>query len=112
MADDRTGGGPVTRPSDAWRADAECARRYPAEWWFPVGDNNDAKSQTSRAKAVCARCPVTRECTHEALRTGVTDGIWGGLTEGELKALRRKIALLRAEERAGGATLHPERTAA
>ena len=37
----------------------------------------------NRAKAICAPCPVLRECRDHALRVQEPSGIWGGLTEDE-----------------------------
>ena len=37
----------------------------------------------NRAKAICATCPVMRECREHALRMEEPSGIWGGLTEDE-----------------------------
>lgn len=38
------------------------------------------------AKAICARCPVRRECLHLALATPETHGVWGGTSEDERAA--------------------------
>ena len=73
-----------TVPSDttgeAWRAGAACVG-YPSEWWFPwetVGKNQPRTP--GRAEAICAECPVKRECAAYARRTNTRDGIWGGKT--------------------------------
>ncbi|MGH3341381.1 MAG: WhiB family transcriptional regulator [Carbonactinosporaceae bacterium] len=39
------------------------------------------------ARSVCARCPVQAECLLLALRTGETDGVWGGLMPAERRVL-------------------------
>ena len=41
----------------------------------------------SRAKQVCAECPVRRECLDYSLRVNERLGIWGGLTEIERRDL-------------------------
>lgn len=41
-----------------------------------------------RAKAVCARCEVRAACLDYAIRQGIADGVWGGLTPSERHALR------------------------
>lgn len=41
------------------------------------------------AKQVCDHCPVRTDCLAEALNDGLDDGIWGGLTAEERRALRR-----------------------
>ncbi|WP_040480192.1 WhiB family transcriptional regulator [Longispora albida] len=42
------------------------------------------------AKRVCAGCPVRFRCLAEALDSGDEYGVWGGMTERERRALRRK----------------------
>jgi WhiB family redox-sensing transcriptional regulator len=39
------------------------------------------------AKAICAQCPVSTQCLDFAIRNDIPDGIWGGLTRKERKAL-------------------------
>ncbi|WP_435813494.1 WhiB family transcriptional regulator [Streptomyces zhihengii] len=57
---------------------------------FPVGHAGSAPVllQTNRAKAVCRRCPVRDQCLAWALTQEEVDGIWGGSTEGERRAMR------------------------
>jgi WhiB family redox-sensing transcriptional regulator len=84
--------GRVSMTDDAapmdWRNQAACLDLDP-ELWFPVGTTGPAVEQTERAKAVCAGCPVTAHCLAWALETGQSDGIWGGKTADERRALRR-----------------------
>lgn len=64
-----------------WESRAACADK-PQDWFFPaVGELHAA------AKAVCARCPVRRECLTFALTNGEQHGVWGGLTPGERQRL-------------------------
>jgi WhiB family transcriptional regulator, redox-sensing transcriptional regulator len=44
------------------------------------------------SQGICAICRVRRECLTFALRTGQLHGIWGGTTEDERAAARRKTA--------------------
>jgi WhiB family redox-sensing transcriptional regulator len=44
--------------------------------------------QIAEAKAVCRRCPVRPDCLTDALER-IPNGIAGGLTEDERRALRR-----------------------
>ena len=49
-----------------------------------------ARGESTRdAKAVCAVCPVRRDCLEFALRLKVAHGVWGGLSERERRNLRR-----------------------
>lgn len=72
---------PLTGPDD-WRSAAACRSADP-ELFFPVSDFGPSLVQATEAKAICARCPVRRQCLAFALRTRQVHGIWGGLTERE-----------------------------
>jgi len=50
-----------------------------------------------QAKAVCRRCPVAEPCIAWALETGQDSGVWGGLSEDERRALKRRGARLRPQ---------------
>jgi WhiB family redox-sensing transcriptional regulator len=52
--------------------------------------------QIEQAKAVCRRCPVIQECLAWALESGQDAGVWGGLSEDERRALKRRNARARA----------------
>ena len=72
-----------------WRAGAACID-VDAELFFPVAETGPVyDAQVARAKAVCAGCPVRRDCLAEAL-TRIPYGIAGGLTERERAELRRR----------------------
>lgn len=72
-----------------WIGSAAC-RRFDAELFFPVGSGPASAHQAARAKAVCAYCPVAKECLAWALRNGKVHGIWGGLDTDERRALNRR----------------------
>jgi WhiB family transcriptional regulator, redox-sensing transcriptional regulator len=72
-----------------WRERASC-RDHDRELFFRIGSAAPALEQFSRAKAVCVRCPVTRQCLSLALDGGQDFGIWGGMTPQERRALRRR----------------------
>lgn len=73
-----------------WRHRAAC-RGYDPEIWFPTAAEGASvfEAQVAEAKSVCAMCPVRFECLTWALESGQDYGVWGGLTEGERRALRR-----------------------
>ena len=56
-----------------WVADAACAGADPALFF------GDPGTDSSEAKAICARCPVRTECLDFAIATHERFGIWGGL---------------------------------
>ena len=75
----------ITEPI-TWRDDAACRERPDVDF-FPFPEDVHA---ISRAKEVCAICPVAEECLVYAIRTRQGDGVWGGHTPKERAKLRRK----------------------
>jgi WhiB family transcriptional regulator, redox-sensing transcriptional regulator len=59
--------------------------------FFPAGkDQADTTlAQVRQAKQVCARCPVRLRCLEYALASGREEGVWGGTSEDERRALVR-----------------------
>ena len=74
-----------------WRHEAACLDSDP-ELFFPIGNTGPALLQIEEAKAVCRRCPVTEQCLNWAVETGQDAGVWGGLSEDERRALKRRNA--------------------
>lgn len=74
-----------------WRHDAVCRDEDP-ELFFPVGNSGPAVLQIAEAKAVCRRCPVASQCLAWALESGQDAGVWGGMSEDERRALKRRRA--------------------
>lgn len=77
-----------------WRHRAACLDEDP-ELFFPVGNTGPALLQIDEAKAVCHRCDVLDTCRRWALDTGQGAGVWGGLSEDERRALKRRNARAR-----------------
>ncbi len=77
-----------------WRHDALCRSEDP-ELFFPIGNSGPALRQIEQAKAICRRCTVVEECLSWALDNGQDAGIWGGLSEDERRALRRRARAAR-----------------
>ncbi len=75
--------------SGGWMLLGACQDEDP-ELFFPVGSRGPAFSQVEAAKAVCGRCAVSLECFAFAVRTGQEDGIWGGTTGEERRAMGRE----------------------
>lgn len=73
-----------------WQARAACRHADP-DVFFPEGTAGPALRAADQAKQVCGRCPVQARCLNWALDHGVAFGIWGGLTEGERRDLRRPV---------------------
>jgi len=81
--------GTSTAGSSDWRHEAACREEDP-ELFFPIGNTGPAVLQAEEAKAVCRRCEVTETCLRWALDTGQDAGVWGGLSEDERRALKRR----------------------
>src|SRR5690348_6882971 len=75
-----------------WRHRAVCRDEDP-ELFFPIGTSGPALLQVEQAKAVCRRCSVTDECLQWALDTGQDAGVWGGMSEEERRAVKRRGGL-------------------
>lgn len=69
-------------PND-WVVDALCAGDPPDALFVRGAAQRQAKSR-------CVECPVRLQCLADALQWRCDFGIWGGLTERERRALRRR----------------------
>ena len=72
-----------------WRHKAIC-RSEDHELFFPVGNSGPALAQIAKAKLVCNKCPVTNSCLAWAIESGQDAGVWGGMSEDERRALKRR----------------------
>jgi WhiB family transcriptional regulator, redox-sensing transcriptional regulator len=78
----------MTLPADQhWRSSAACRSADP-DLFFPISSSGPSTAQVAEAKAICAGCPVRRECLEFALRRHQVHGVWGGLSEQERYPLR------------------------
>jgi WhiB family transcriptional regulator, redox-sensing transcriptional regulator len=77
--------------SGSWWELAACQTVSP-ELFFPVTETGPARMQVTRAKAICADCPVRPDCLRYAMSTHQVHGVWGGLSETERRALRAELA--------------------
>lgn len=72
-----------------WRHRAACRDEDP-ELFFPIGNTGPALLQIEEARAVCRRCEVVDACLAWAIESGQDAGVWGGLSEDERRALKRR----------------------
>lgn len=68
----------------SWQEDAICNQTDP-EAFFP-----EKGGSVRDAKTICSLCPVQAECLDYALATDQRYGVWGGVTERNLRVLRRE----------------------
>ena len=54
------------------------------------GENHAEINAISLAKTVCHRCPSENECLEYALDSNQDNGVWGGRSEEERRAIRRQ----------------------
>ena len=69
-----------------WMAEGAC-RGMAAQTFFLERGGSAAE-----AKATCRSCPVEAECLAFALADPELNGLWGGTSERERKAMRRQSA--------------------
>ncbi len=81
-------------PAMDWRDRSACLDEDP-ELFFPIGNTGPAILQIEEAKQVCRRCEVREQCLAWALEAGQDHGVWGGLSEDERRALKRRNARAR-----------------
>jgi WhiB family redox-sensing transcriptional regulator len=62
-----------------WRTRAACAGQH--DLFF------DGRREAA-ARAVCAGCPVRRECAEFAITSAAEFGVWAGMGESDLRGLR------------------------
>jgi len=70
-----------------WREEAACLDLVDEVSFFP--DPEDLVG-IAQAKAVCSTCPVASECLTWAIETNQSEGVWGGHTPHERRAIRRR----------------------
>jgi WhiB family transcriptional regulator, redox-sensing transcriptional regulator len=90
-----------------WRHEAAC-REVDPELFFPIGNTWPARLQIDEAKQVCRRCTVMDECLRWAIDSGQDAGVWGGMSEDERRALKRRTIRLRARAHVLSALLGPD----
>ena len=81
-----------------WLHRAACLTEDP-ELFFPVGNTGPALQQIEDAKKICQSCAVKDQCLNWALDAGQDHGVWGGMSEDERRAMKRRAA--RSRVRAG-----------
>jgi WhiB family redox-sensing transcriptional regulator len=79
-----------------WRDNAACLDvSVSPELFFPIGKTHPAMVQIEQAKLICARCEVAQTCLLWAMETHQEEGVWGGLSADERRALKRRNARAR-----------------
>jgi WhiB family redox-sensing transcriptional regulator len=67
-----------------WQLLAACRGEDSSVFFHPEGERGVARrNRDLQAKAICANCPVRRECATHALTVREPYGVWGGMSEEE-----------------------------
>jgi WhiB family redox-sensing transcriptional regulator len=80
----------------SWRDRAACLDEDP-DLFFPIGNTGLALLQIEGAKAVCRRCEVVDICLKWAVEFSHDAGVFGGLSEEQRRALKRRDARVRRQ---------------
>lgn len=71
-----------------WMQDAVCAGMDPRVFF---AQNRHSREQVNVARQICATCPVAAACGDWAIQTGERNGVWGGMTQQELRRKRQRF---------------------
>lgn len=83
--------GLTTQRVTDWRDSAACCGED-ADLFFAGDSTSSGRYDTEQAKAICRRCPSIEHCLQWALDRGEDYGVFGGLTDAERRAIRRRRA--------------------
>jgi len=79
-----------------WQFDGACRDEDETLFFHPEGERGSARRRrAAAAKAICATCPVIKQCREQSLTVREPYGVWGGLSEDERRALKRREARVR-----------------
>jgi len=79
-----------------WQLHGSCRDADPELFFHPELERGAARQhRDAAALAVCAECPVLRQCRNHVLSHRETYGVWGGLTEDQ----RDRVWVERQERR-------------
>lgn len=70
-----------------WTVHAACQDADP-DLFFPITWDDQPGQAVDQARRICQACPLQQACLDWALRTGESDGMWGGTTPAERRRLR------------------------
>ncbi len=91
MAQVRRPSAVLPRPSWGWQDQAACRDQDVIIFFGPDGERQPERDRReARSEALCAGCPVRVDCLNYALSRPEKYGVWGGLSEDERAAERRR----------------------
>ena len=78
---------------DTWMIHAACRGVTDPEVFFPP-KRKGIRTDYTVAKQICDSCPVIRTCLAYSIAHSVYQGVWGGMGEGERKAIDRNVKIM------------------
>jgi WhiB family transcriptional regulator, redox-sensing transcriptional regulator len=82
----------------SWQMEAACRSVDTTLFYSPEGERGPRKTRRElAAKQVCADCPVLEVCSTYAIAMREPYGTWGGLSEGERRALWTRLDPVQAK---------------
>ncbi len=67
-----------------WQFEGACRDADDTLFFHPEGERGSARRRRAEAaKAICATCPVIKECREQSLKVREPYGVWGGFSESE-----------------------------
>jgi WhiB family redox-sensing transcriptional regulator len=84
----------VRTDEEVWQRRAACRGPESTLFFAPTvpEPRPERDIREARAKRICGECAVREECLEYALRIREPHGIWGGLNEGQRRALLERRA--------------------
>lgn len=77
-----------------WQLRGRCRTVDPSLFFHPEGERGTTRAaRDDAAKAVCATCPVLRQCATHALAVREPYGVWGGMSEDDRELIYTGTAL-------------------
>lgn len=77
------------QPVWQWQYDGLCRTLSPDLFFHPDRERGPARRRREEnAKQICSHCPVRQQCRDHALAGGESYGVWGGMSEHELREAR------------------------
>ena len=71
-----------------WQFKGACRGTDPETFFHPENERGPRRrNRENAAKAICASCPVIKQCRTHALANAEPYGIWGGLSEDDRLAI-------------------------
>lgn len=71
-----------------WMAKAACIGVDPRAFF---AEGHHARAQVFAARRICHACPVLEECADYAITTGEYYGVWGGMSQKQLRQRRNRF---------------------